>query len=65
MTADKKDVTTGRFSNLVLCVGKTKEELQQWAEERQIELEDKSETITGRINHQKNRIKKRDRGMAI
>lgn len=31
MTADRKDNITGKFSNLVLCIGKTKEELQSWA----------------------------------
>lgn len=65
MTADRKDDTTGKFSNLVLCVGKTKEELQSWANEKGIDLKDKSETITGRITHHQNTIRKRDRGMAI
>ncbi|MCM1234415.1 MAG: SNF2-related protein [Ruminococcus flavefaciens] len=65
MTADRKDDDTGKFSNLILCVGKTKEELQSWAKEKKIDLKDQSETITGRINHHQNIIKKRDRGMAI
>lgn len=50
----------GSFSNHIIATGKTRDELLEWAKDKNIILEDKSQTISGKIQHKKNDIKAKD-----